>query len=119
MTTSADEIRTAAARLRELATDATPAPWSVHHPEETWESYRDPQIIGSGKPIARANSEYGGLLNADYIAAMDPGVGTELADLLDFEADLHATAPHTTVGPRLDRVLTIARLINQEQPHGV
>jgi len=44
----------------------------------------------------------------------DDGLAHALADLLDFEADLHDRAPHTTVQPRLERTLTVAPLINQE-----
>lgn len=81
MTTPADEIRTAATRLRAI--------------------------------------RFTGAMTLTPAVAMLIGAREPLADLLDFEACLHAAAPHTTIGPRLDRVLDIARLINQEQPHGV
>jgi hypothetical protein len=108
--TPADELRTAAARLRTLATDATDGPWTPEQPEERWEAYRDVPIIGSGKPIATVNSEYGGLLNAAYIAAMHPGVGTAIADWLD-----SAAYDAGMIGPD-HHALAVARLINQEQP---
>lgn len=114
--TPAEELRAAAHRLCALAADATPGPWVPEHPEERWEAYRDTVIIGGGKPIATANSEYGGPLNAAYIAAMHPRTGAALANWLATTADQLAALTHPdwqdVVAPH---ALAVARAINQEQ----
>lgn len=84
----AEELRAAAAKIRKLAADAEPGPWHVH------EYLTDHEAgIGTepgGDDIAGGGYEGGGvqrLTDAHYIAAMHPGVGTALADLLDDQAD--------------------------------
>lgn len=106
MTTPADELRTAAEKLRALASAATPGPWEGvvddHGRGEVdasiWAdsiSYYVTEKISSG---GRHKAD------AHYIATMHPGVGTALADWLDSEAD------H---GLNIDpAALTVARRIN-------
>lgn len=129
MTTPADELRAAAARLRALAADATPGPWFAHRPEPRhWgDADHDAELVGGGKPLAVLNAEYNGALNADYAAAMHPGVGKALADMLeaisytpdddsleDPDSDRHDGCDTTVCAPAA--ALVVARLINQEQP---
>ncbi|MFE7233871.1 hypothetical protein ACFVAF_25040 [Streptomyces sp. NPDC057596] len=93
--TPADELRAAAAKLRSLTTDATEGPWHGEDPNTRWGDAYDHQLVGGGKILATFNSDYNGPLNADYVAAMHPGVGVVLAQLLDYgvrsyEASLEA-----------------------------
>lgn len=115
MTTPADELRTAAQRLRELATDATDGPWTPDDPNTRWGDDGDHQLVGGGKILATFDSDYNGPLNTAYAAAMHPGVGTALADWLDTTADQLAALTHPdwqdVVAPH---ALTTARAINQE-----
>ena len=111
-TTPAQELTAAAGKLRTLATDATPGPWAASHPEERWEVYRDSQIVGGGKPLAAVNSEYNGAFNADWIAAMHPGVGAALAQLLDRWAWLGRADPDLLNRVGGPEALAVARLIN-------
>ena len=103
--TPADELRAAAQRLRDLATAAqndidTSRFWTCYTPETRW---RDGFVNG-----------FGGV-TAELAALFDPATATALDDWLDFEADLHDRAPHTTVSPCLDHALNLARLNNQHQ----
>ncbi|MET9012286.1 hypothetical protein ABZX74_15410 [Streptomyces olivaceoviridis] len=126
----ADELRTAAQKLRKHIKHATDGPWvtstvwspratstsavySHAHPTGTVES----EVVASG----RIRSGYGGIRepwNAEYIALMQPAVGAALAQLLEVEADVVAarTAEDGTEAYALDygtnHLLTIARLIN-------
>lgn len=111
MTTPADELRTAATRLRVLAADV-PAPpwapggigdygWTVH----CGDLARDRDAISLDTQM---DNEEGRALTR-YIAAMDPGVGAALAAWLDsaaYDAEM--------VGPD-PQAMAVARLINQEQ----
>lgn len=114
--TPADEIRTAAARLRALlaAPELTAGPWlSMDNGDRL---LRNQPGDEDDAPIYVVNEPMSNGANAAYIAAMHPGVGAALADWFDFEADLLDTAPHIAVQPRTERALAVARLINQEQP---
>lgn len=77
MTTAADELRTAAARLRDLTTALGDCrgPWYVVNREQR--PY--PQRIDN--------------IGVPYICAMHPGVGKALADHLEALADLAAAYP--------------------------
>jgi hypothetical protein len=103
-TTPADTLRAAAKRLRKLAGQATPAPW-----ETTWrgqeyqldgntENDLSPisqwtYAIATWEPQASEQRAECDVADADYMAAMHPGVGAALADWLDAEAArLDATA---------------------------
>ncbi|SFD13583.1 hypothetical protein [Streptomyces aidingensis] len=95
-----DLLRAASARLRQLADAATEGPWSTR-----WNG-QDYELVGAGEvivswlytvsttePHASQQRAECDTADADYIAAMHPGVGTALADWLDSvadEADRHA-----------------------------
>ncbi|MFI8351255.1 hypothetical protein [Streptomyces sp. NPDC085596] len=128
----AEELRAAADRLRGLAT-AVPTehwgsrPWHVEECSDTdtmesclcivaqgeYREFDQPQIPPV-QYIADAETRE----HAAYIAAMHPGVGTLLAQLLEIEADVVAvrTAMDGTEDYALDGgsdyLLDIARLIN-------
>jgi len=127
------ELRNAAAKLRKHIKHATDGPWvtsSVWSPRATSTSavYShahpagtvDSEVVASG----RIRSGYGGIRNpwnAEYIALMQPAVGTALVQLLEVEADVVAAriAEDGTDDYALDYgtnyVLDIARLINGEE----
>lgn len=97
---SAAELREAAETLRGLADHAgndTGKPWSA-------------QVCDDGRAWINAPDEphaisiHGWPAAARYIATMHPGVGTALAEWLDYEAQFHVFAEAKS--------LTIARLIN-------
>ena len=116
MTAPADELRAAAARLRELATDATDGPWIPDDPNTRWGDDRDHQLAGGGKILATFDNDYKGPLNATYAAAMHPGVGTAVWALLLAVAaaiDSGRVRPSDAIH---EYALAVARLINQEQP---
>ncbi|MFJ6667460.1 hypothetical protein [Streptomyces sp. NPDC091383] len=126
----ATELRTAAEKLRKHVKHATDGPWvtsTVWSPRATCTSavYShahpagsvDSEVVASG----RIRSGYGGIRNpwnAEYIALMQPAVGTALAHLLEVEADVVAarTAMDGTEEYAADYgtnyLLGIARLIN-------
>lgn len=117
MTTPADELRAAAALLRERATAATPGPW--HRPLNTrykshvsaplpdgergsWIDGIDPTTGERERstvvsvPIwsdGRHARKRGGR-DLEYIALMDPALGLLLADWLDAEARGYEAATH-------------------------
>ncbi|MCG0066511.1 hypothetical protein L0F81_25050 [Streptomyces tricolor] len=115
----ATELRTAAQTLRDLAARAT------HENRRHWTTGN---TLGSRSPVVIDHPEQPSVLIETwaarleavnrYIAAMDPAVGTLLAQLLDVEADVVAarTAHDGTEAYALDygtnRLLDIARLIN-------
>ena len=93
MTTPADELRTAAERLRKLAGQATEAPWSTAWNGQEYE-LRSPDeaaypiaewtyAIATLEPEASEQRAECDTADADYIAAMHPGVGEALAAWLD------------------------------------
>lgn len=95
--TPADELRTAAEKLRALATAATPGPWRDHDTHLGQYGYAATVLSGQGndtdlrawlpsmsqQPWDEARNVWP---DAAYIAAMHPSVGTALADLLDYAA---------------------------------
>lgn len=89
MTTAADELRAASARLRELAADvdtdiATNPYWaSGEHPPHDY-----PNLYARG-----VDNGLGGPAGV-YAAAMGPNVGTALADWLDTTATSLAASTH-------------------------
>ena len=135
MTTPADELRTAAETLRKLAADATPAPWTWKrwHSDTCPADCDDPTcfllIVGSPcGPVGDADVDREvfaversvqerGESDADYIAAMHPGVGLALADWLESTAESLDATTHPgwqeTVSPH---ALAVARAINGGQP---
>ncbi|WP_329215154.1 hypothetical protein OG352_06160 [Streptomyces sp. NBC_01485] len=94
MTTPADQMRTAAARLRELANTASTDPygrdtstWTSHHVNDHDARLYGPDRVriirgGSSGPHGRGTHPHLAPAHADYIAALHPGVGKALADLL-------------------------------------
>ncbi|MFC1260678.1 MULTISPECIES: hypothetical protein [Streptomyces] len=92
----ADELRTAAQTLRTLATEAASGSgsnrWRTkrHFPNQPGSTFTS-LLTESGTPLmgggGRNRVPYLHAPVADYIAAMHPGVGTALADLLLDQAD--------------------------------
>jgi hypothetical protein len=130
MTNPADELRTAAQTLRKLTFQADGGPW-----ETTWrgqqyhlDGYRNGDLhpisewtyaIATWEPEASQQRAECDTANADYIAAMHPGVGAALADWLKESAVVHL--PDTECGycdPRRNPkrlpcpALAVARQIN-------
>ncbi|MFF7837590.1 hypothetical protein ACFZC6_01950 [Streptomyces ossamyceticus] len=124
MTTPADEIAAAAARLRTLAADAADTSGS-----SKWEASRIfPEYPDSTATRLRANSG-GPLLHGgggkhpapmvtapvgDYIAAMDPTVGLALAAWLDSWAGVELRES-ATMQEDARHALAVARAINGAQ----
>jgi hypothetical protein len=114
MTSPADELRTAATKLRELATAATPGPWAT----DTSIPYG--HRVGSSNAgadwVARTgeHGQTGSESDASYIAAMGPNVGTALADWLDSWTgiDLYEAGP---LPEDARHALAVARAINGTQ----
>jgi hypothetical protein len=134
--TPASELRTAAAKLRTLLADRqlTPGPWLSMD--------RGDRVLWDGPgaedlpPRYVVDEPMSNGANADWIAAMHPGVGTALADWLEHEAAGHeavqgvgdvtaelinvqleqteygAQITHST----LPQALAVARAINGDQP---
>jgi hypothetical protein len=125
----AEELRTAATTLRDLTQAATPGPWRQHDTHLGQYGYAATVLSGEGndtdlrawlpsmsqEPWDEARNVWP---DAAYIAAMHPGVGALLAQLLEVEADVVAarTAQDGTEDYALDYgsnyLLDIARLIN-------
>lgn len=102
--TPAALLRRAAEHLRTLAAEATPGPWALR-----WTG-QDLQVHGPGQEYPYSVAEWGYAVatwepeasqqraecdtgNADYLAAMHPGVGLALADWLDAAADMAQAYP--------------------------
>lgn len=85
MTTPAEEIRAAVAKLREKRAKATPGPWQFV-PELYWDRAGimsdSPEAMGWAALVmdVHNDSEHG---NAGWMALMHPGVGQALVDMLD------------------------------------
>lgn len=115
MTTPADKLRAAAEKLRKLTGQAIEGPWTATWSEQQYElkgpSSVDPiaewtYAIATWEPKASEQRAECDTADADYIAAMHPGVGLALADWLESEAEFGADPG---IGPA---ALTVARLIN-------
>ncbi|QCX81088.1 hypothetical protein C9F11_37525 [Streptomyces sp. YIM 121038] len=140
MTSPTDEIRTAAATLRALATaasTATSAPLDRGGKPTTRWHFAERPGFGSGYLYAENPNGPGARLthgtgrdghpgmrtrHGQYAAAMDPTVGLALADWLDLEADVIAgriaqdgTDEHA-VAIDGDHALAVARAILGSQP---
>ena len=124
MTTPADELRTAATRLRKLAGQAAEAPWSTAWNGQEYELRRPDEAaypiaewtyaIATVEPKASVQRAECDTANADYIAAMHPGVGLALADWLDTAAVNAAVL--TWPNAFIERALAVARAVNGSQP---
>lgn len=129
----ADELRTAATTLRDLAAEATPGPWRDHDTHLGRYGHTATVLSGQGNDTdlrawlpSMSHDSWDKTRNvwndAAYIATMHPGVGALLAKLLEVEADVVAarTAHDGTEDYAADYgtnyLLDIARLINGTQP---
>lgn len=103
--TPGDEMTAAADKLRTLAAVATPGPWSQYGiGDYGW------TVVTPESHVAETDDSDRGRADADWIAVMDPGVGSLLAQLLDVAAE-HAT--DEAVAPaHIVRALLVARAIN-------
>lgn len=125
MTTPADEIRTAAAHLRALATAATPGPWttdsSIPYGHRVGSSDEADWVAWTGE-----HGEDGSQADAAYIAAMGPPVALALADWLDATATWARAYPEMAhdhdrgacddyACDVMGRALTAARAVNGGQ----
>jgi hypothetical protein len=105
----ATELRTAADKLRSLATRTTT---TLERHEVQWTDLTVSDTAAKARPMVWSQ----------YAAAMHPGIGTLLAQLLEVEADVVAarTAHDGTEDYAADygtnHLLDIARLINGEEP---
>jgi hypothetical protein len=113
--TPAETLRAAAARLRELATAATPTPWtvSIEHIAEhrTWIEGEPDQDGHSIAEVHRCSDHPGREQpDAKWIATMSPATAGPLADWLDTTADLIDSEPTRPVTPKRP-ALDLAKLI--------
>ncbi|MES9522426.1 hypothetical protein [Streptomyces capoamus] len=106
--TPAEEIKQAADKLKALTGDATEGPWHSENPNTRWGDDHDHDIIGGGKILATFSNDHNGPLNADYAAAMHPGVGALLAKWLE-----SAEEDARQIGPD-PHALAVARAINAQ-----
>lgn len=112
MTTPADELRTAAATVRQLAEAATPGPWQQSGIGDYGWTVNTPD-----SHVAETDDSDLGRADANWIAAMGPNVGLALADWLDQEADrLAATATPLWQEAVGRHPLAIARALTGGQP---
>lgn len=112
MTTPTDELRAAAAKIRALAATATNGPWyQAGIGDEGW------TVASPNYFIADTEDSEKGRADADWIAALHPGVGKALADWLDDEARRIACAS-SPAGQEIvgRRALAVARAILGGQP---
>lgn len=120
--TPADEICTAAAKLRALATaaadDSSPG-WRArrHFPDRPDSTYTS-LLTAGGTPLmgggGRNRVPYVKAPIGDYITTMDPTVGLALADWLDYEAALIVRVPGAELRGRTEQALAVARAINAQ-----
>jgi hypothetical protein len=115
---SADVLRRAAERLREVAGNATPGPW--------WDDFggvrvgilpRSRHLVTNGFPNVVAITDrrgVGGEADAAYVATMHPGVAIALADWLDMYAVYVGNGGIYGLAP----ALAVARAILGETPDG-
>jgi len=117
--TPAEEIRAAAARLREAAEGTTPGPWFVGDCEiyPRW-ILSAGKVDESGHPeyvvkMARDEADEVPISDADWrwMAFAHPGVAEPLAAWLEAAADEYLT-PYSTDCPAAYAALAVARAIN-------
>ncbi|MEH0442485.1 hypothetical protein QA811_02120 [Streptomyces sp. B21-102] len=101
--TPADELRAAAAKIRDLTAEATGAPWATSWSEQQYEvkspSGIDPiaewtYAIATWEPEASEQRAECDTADADWIATMHPGVGTALARWLENTATSLTASTH-------------------------
>ena len=111
--TPADELRQAATRLRELAADATPGPWSVTVDDDvvadTVDSGYGPQSVAPNVITPE---------DMKWIAAMSPVIAEPMADLLDHASDWYSEPRQFSLAAEwIERLcIDIARTINRAAP---
>ncbi|MFD3717241.1 hypothetical protein [Streptomyces sp. NPDC058674] len=124
--TPAEELHAAAANLRALATAASAGPWTAEPvvygpPEDGWGEPSNWEISSSDRTVVAHQQYEGGGIdhapNAAWIAAVHPGVGPALAELLDdhaarLDATTHPGWQNSIAGP----ALAVARTLLQRQP---
>jgi hypothetical protein len=112
--TAPEELRKAAEKLRDLAVDASTAPWmkAAEHVKAVW--------TDDGLIVVRDRYAEGGDLA--WIATVHPGIAQPLADWLDSVADAHIHLDDREIsafdlpGTSTHPALTVARIINGGQP---
>jgi hypothetical protein len=108
--TPAEELRSAADRVRTLAAEASPGPWAPN--DMGGVKTTDELTVAEVWPLYAAPNG-----NAAWIAAMHPGVGAALADWLDREGRQEAYTlaefGHRSACPE---ALAVARAILGSQP---
>lgn len=122
--TPAEELRIAATKLRRFAAQATEAPWTTHWNAQEYE------LVGPSRPYPIAQWTYAivtqgphvgeqraecDTADADYIAAMHPGVGAALAKWLESWVGIDFSE-HAAMAGDLAHALAVARQINRSQP---
>ncbi|MEJ8671900.1 hypothetical protein WKI71_36710 [Streptomyces sp. MS1.AVA.1] len=117
--TPADELRTAAEKIRILATTATDGPWHQSGIGDQGWTVDTPHAF-----VAETEDSEKGRADADWIAAMHPGVGDKISGLLEAAAGFvddypDLTRPHIDDEPCSDHAchivhasLAVARAIN-------
>lgn len=107
--TPAEELRTAAQTLRERLADPelTPGPWlSLDHGDRLLYDGPDAE---SKPPVYVVDEPMSNGANALWIETMHPGVGTALADWLEWEADTASRTAWAPINISQDRALAVAR----------
>ncbi|MFH8792234.1 hypothetical protein [Streptomyces sp. NPDC017941] len=118
MTSPADELSTASAKLRTLVTDLRDCrgPWYVVNREQRPYPQR---IDNIGVPYIVATTTTDPThppTMADYIAAMDPRVGAALATALDEAATSAEQDGGIIQGSTAEALLDVARALSGNQP---
>ncbi|MFE9448343.1 hypothetical protein [Streptomyces sp. NPDC006739] len=126
------ELRDAAAKLRNLIANASYGPWRTEWHGQEYQlqgNHPDPTpiaewtyAIATWEPKASEHRAECDTADADYIAAMHPGVGAALAELLETEADVadevRRQSPDLTdaqLAAHVHGPLAIARALNGEE----
>jgi hypothetical protein len=124
MTSPADELRTAATKLRELLARAVHEDRTRWFPAATLGS-KSPVVVDDADQPSVLIETYAARLEAvnRYIATMGPNVGTVLADWLDAEAAdpvavLHSPSMCCDPACAINAALAVARAINGTQEAG-
>lgn len=109
MTSLADELRQAAAHIREVAAGTSHAPWTVEHRASGRTGYAE---ISSGPTvICETYGDKSGRSNADgvHIALWDPDVAELVAKMLDAWANIAVVDRDPVYFPE---IAAVARAIN-------
>lgn len=108
MSTAEETLRKAAEKLRTLAGDAQPGPWTQIPERHVFDHYRTiVQEEDRMVPIAGTSLEG----DAEYIATMHPGIGLALADWLDLAAGTAEFAEQWNLPNTNRHPLAVARAV--------